>query len=101
MDIIDRAMFLTALASKHAVLLQGEFVENCHVDRPYQPTVLRWHPTKPVLALGWENGEVVLLAHPSGEKTVLLNTHTACITLLEWSSSGSRLVTGDQVREWV
>uniref|UniRef100_A0A4W6G1I9 Intraflagellar transport 140 n=1 Tax=Lates calcarifer TaxID=8187 RepID=A0A4W6G1I9_LATCA len=77
-------------------LQQGEYVEGCHVERPHQPTVLRWHPTKPVLALGWENGEVVLLSHPSGDQTVLPSTHAACITLLVWSSSGSRLVTGDQ-----
>uniref|UniRef100_A0A7N6FI41 Intraflagellar transport 140 homolog (Chlamydomonas) n=1 Tax=Anabas testudineus TaxID=64144 RepID=A0A7N6FI41_ANATE len=77
-------------------LQQGEYVENCHLERSHQPTVLRWHPTKPVLALGWENGEIVLLTHPSGDQTVLPNTHTASITLLEWSSSGSRLVTGDQ-----
>ncbi|XP_069011880.1 intraflagellar transport protein 140 homolog [Embiotoca jacksoni] len=77
-------------------LQQGEYVESCHVERPHQPVVLRWHPTKPVLALGWENGEVVLLTHPSGDQTVLPSIHTACITLLEWSSSGSRLVTGDQ-----
>ncbi|XP_028989874.1 intraflagellar transport protein 140 homolog [Betta splendens] len=76
-------------------LQQGEYVENCHLERPHQPTVLRWHPTKPVLALGWENGEVVLMTHPSGDLTVLPSTHTASITLLEWSSSGSRLVTGD------
>ncbi|XP_071318478.1 intraflagellar transport protein 140 homolog [Trachinotus anak] len=77
-------------------LQQGEYVESCHVERQHQPTVLRWHPTKPVLALGWENGEVVLLTHPSGDQTVLPSTHAACITLLEWSSSGSRLVSGDQ-----
>ncbi|XP_076007585.1 intraflagellar transport protein 140 homolog [Genypterus blacodes] len=77
-------------------LQQGEFVEICHVDRPCQPALLRWHPTKPVLAQGWENGEVLLLSHPSGDQTVLPGTHTAPITLLEWSSSGSRLVTGDQ-----
>lgn len=77
--------------------MQGEYVESCHLECPHQPTVLRWHPTKPVLALGWENGEVVLLTHPSGDQTVLPSTHTACIALLEWSSSGSRLVTGDQV----
>ena len=76
---------------------QGEYVEICHVGRPHQPTVLRWHPTKPVLALGWENGEVMLLTHPSGDQTILPNTHTSGITLLEWSSAGSRLVTGDQV----
>uniref|UniRef100_A0A671WNM9 Intraflagellar transport 140 n=1 Tax=Sparus aurata TaxID=8175 RepID=A0A671WNM9_SPAAU len=78
-------------------LQQGEYVESCHLESPHQPTVLRWHPTKPLLALGWENGEVVLLSHPSGDQTGLPSTHTACITLLEWSSSGSRLVTGDQV----
>lgn len=72
-------------------------MESCHVQRPHQPTVLRWHPTKPVLALSWDNGEVMLMTHPSGEQIVLPTLHTASITLLEWSSSGSRLVTGDQV----
>ncbi|XP_031699183.1 intraflagellar transport protein 140 homolog [Anarrhichthys ocellatus] len=77
-------------------LQQGEYVDSCHLERPHQPTVLRWHPMKPVLALGWENGEVVLLTHPSGDQTVLPSAHAAGITLLEWSNSGSRLVTGDQ-----
>uniref|UniRef100_UPI0037E973A2 intraflagellar transport protein 140 homolog isoform X1 n=1 Tax=Semicossyphus pulcher TaxID=241346 RepID=UPI0037E973A2 len=76
-------------------LQQGEYVESCHLESPHQPTLLRWHPTKPVLALGWENGQVMLLTHPSGDQTVLPTSHTSCITLLEWSSSGSRLVTGD------
>jgi len=81
----------------YPVPIQGEYVESCHVERPHQPAVLRWHPSKPVLAQGWENGEVVLLTHPSGDQTVLPSAHTASITLLEWSSFGSRLVTGDQV----
>lgn len=80
-----------------AVCMQGESVDSCHLERPHLPTALRWHPVKPVLALGWEDGAVVLLTHPSGDQTVLPSTHSACITLLEWSSSGSRLVTGDQV----
>lgn len=79
------------------VLMQGEHVESCHLERPHQPTVLCWHPTKPVLALGWENGDALLLTHPSGDQTAFSSTHSVCITLLEWSSSGSRLVTGDQV----
>lgn len=78
---------------------QGEHVESCHLEHPHQPAVLHWHPTKPVLALGWENGDVVLLTHPSGDQTPLPSTHPACITLVEWSSSGSRLVTGDQVSD--
>ncbi|KAM4716079.1 intraflagellar transport protein 140 homolog isoform 1-T3 [Anableps anableps] len=77
-------------------LQQGECLESCHVARAHQAAVLRWHPLKPVLAVGWENGEVVLLAHPSGDQTMLPSVHTACIAILEWSGSGSRLVTGDQ-----
>uniref|UniRef100_A0A8C2CEQ9 Intraflagellar transport 140 homolog (Chlamydomonas) n=1 Tax=Cyprinus carpio TaxID=7962 RepID=A0A8C2CEQ9_CYPCA len=73
------------------------FFELCHVERGFSPSLLLWHPTKPLLAVGWETGETVLLSHPSGELTPLPNnTHTACITVLEWSSNGSRLVTGDQ-----
>ncbi|XP_041829697.1 intraflagellar transport protein 140 homolog [Melanotaenia boesemani] len=87
---------LTTGGNVDIYLQQGEYVESCHIERPHQPTVLRWHPSKSVLALGWENGEVLLLTIPSGEKTVLSNVHTASITLLEWSSFGSRLVTGDQ-----
>lgn len=81
----------------YLVHIQGEHVESCHVVRPHQPTGLRWHPTKPVLAVGWDNGEVVLLTHPSGDQTVLPGVHTTTIKLLEWSSFGSRLVTGDEV----
>ncbi|KAF5894331.1 intraflagellar transport protein, partial [Clarias magur] len=78
-------------------LQQGERVESCHVERECAPALLRWHPTKPVLAVGWETGETLLLTHPHGEHTPLPgNTHTACVTLLEWSCSGARLVTGDQ-----
>lgn len=79
------------------VYMQGEYVESCHVERPHQATALRWHPTKPLLAIGWENGEVVLLTYPSGDQTVIPSTHTVCMLLLDWSGSGSRLVTGDQV----
>ncbi|KAM3592216.1 uncharacterized protein V6R79_014947 [Siganus canaliculatus] len=77
-------------------LQQGEYVESCHLERPHQAARLRWHPTKPVLALGWESGEVALLTHPSGDQTAFPSTHAAGITLLEWSTFGSRLVTGDQ-----
>ncbi|KAI1896231.1 hypothetical protein AGOR_G00092680 [Albula goreensis] len=78
-------------------LQQGEQVVSCHVERSLQPTVLRWHPSKTVLAVGWETGEVLLLTHPSGEQSSLPSTHTASITLLDWSSTGSRLITGDQM----
>ncbi|XP_035386707.1 intraflagellar transport protein 140 homolog isoform X1 [Electrophorus electricus] len=78
-------------------LQQGEHVGSCHVERSVSPSRLRWHPTRALLAVGWETGETLLLTHPHGEHTLLPpDTHSACITLLEWSSSGARLVTGDQ-----
>ncbi|XP_077482190.1 intraflagellar transport protein 140 homolog isoform X1 [Stigmatopora argus] len=95
---------LLAVASRNSTtggnvniyLQQGENVENCRVERAHRATVLCWHPIKPVLALGWENGEVLLLSHSSGDQNALPSTHTVHVTLLEWSSSGSRLVTGDR-----
>ncbi|MGH0115387.1 UNVERIFIED_CONTAM: hypothetical protein FKN15_000022 [Acipenser sinensis] len=77
-------------------LQQGEHVGNSHVERPFQPKVLRWHPSKQVLAVGWETGEVLLLNQPDGDQTSLPATHSADISLLEWSSNGSRLLTGDR-----
>ncbi|MGH0139831.1 UNVERIFIED_CONTAM: hypothetical protein FKN15_009952 [Acipenser sinensis] len=77
-------------------LQQGEHVGNSHVERPFQPKVLRWHPSKQVLAVGWETGEVLLLNQQDGEQTSLPATHSADISLLEWSSNGSRLLTGDR-----
>ncbi|KAL4622724.1 hypothetical protein GN956_G19824 [Arapaima gigas] len=77
-------------------LQQGEHVTTCHVQRPSPATVLRWHPCKAVLAVGWQSGEVLLQSHPSGEQGSLPATHATGVTVLEWSSSGSRLLTGDQ-----
>ncbi|MBN3275130.1 IF140 protein, partial [Polyodon spathula] len=77
-------------------LQQGEHVGNSHVERPFKPTVLHWHPSKQVLAVGWETGEVLLLSQPDGQQTSLPATHSADISLLDWSSNGSRLLTGDR-----
>ncbi|XP_048847908.1 intraflagellar transport protein 140 homolog isoform X2 [Brienomyrus brachyistius] len=78
-------------------LQQGECVPSGHVERAFPPTLLCWHPSKAVLAVGWETGEVLLHSHPSGEQSSLPATHTASITLLEWASAGSRLLTGDRM----
>lgn len=93
MDVSPAIMFVLPCS-----LTQGEHVASCHVERSFQPTVLRWHPSRSMLAVGWETGEVLLLTHPTGEQSSLPATHSESITLLDWSSTGSRLVTGDQVR---
>ncbi|KAJ8245793.1 hypothetical protein GJAV_G00260380 [Gymnothorax javanicus] len=78
-------------------LQQGEHVPSCRVERPCPLAALRWHPSRSVLAVGWETGEVLLLTHPTGEQSSLPNTHFSPISLLDWSSAGNRLLTGDQM----
>uniref|UniRef100_A0A3Q3D5C9 IFT140 first beta-propeller domain-containing protein n=1 Tax=Hippocampus comes TaxID=109280 RepID=A0A3Q3D5C9_HIPCM len=100
------ALSILAVASRNSstggnvniYLQQGEHVESCHVERPHRPTMLCWHPIKPVLAQGWENGEVLLLLHPSGDQNVLPSTHTAHITLLEWMGHQSESAGSQQFR---
>ncbi|XP_077305302.1 intraflagellar transport protein 140 homolog [Lithobates pipiens] len=73
----------------------GEHVTGSHVERSYQPTLLSWHPTKRLLAMGWVTGEVVIFNEQDKEFHTVPPTHGAEITLLVWSVNNSRLLTGD------
>ncbi|XP_072275167.1 intraflagellar transport protein 140 homolog [Pyxicephalus adspersus] len=72
----------------------GEHVTASHVERSYQPTLLSWHPTKRLLAMGWAMGEVIIFNEQDKELHTVPPTHGAEITLLMWSMN-SRLLTGD------
>ena len=75
----------------------GEQVEN--VSIPPHPTAqvtsAAWHPTRKVLAIGWENGELFLFSDHNNTCSEVTTVHTASIVLLEWSQAGSRLISGD------
>ncbi|KAG8557746.1 hypothetical protein GDO81_016722 [Engystomops pustulosus] len=73
----------------------GDHVSGAHVERSYQPSLLSWHPTKKLLAVGWAIGEVLILNEPDKEHHGVPSTHSTEITLLEWSSNNSRLISGD------
>jgi intraflagellar transport protein 140 len=79
------------------VLSQGEPLSSCIIRKTKKATVLSWHPTKKVVAVGWETGEVTAHNCQDNENYDIPRVHKTEITIMQWSSNGSRLLSGDVV----
>ena len=60
-----------------------------------QVTCISWHPSRKMLAIGWENGELFLYSDHNNTCVEVPTIHNASVILLEWSQAGSRLISGD------
>ena len=76
---------------------QGEPVTESLTRKSRPASIIQWHPTKKILAIGWETGEVTIRNEQEGETYDSVPIHQAEITVMHWTSMGTKLVTGDSV----
>lgn len=63
-------------------------------------TAARWNPNGDLLALGTQNGDVVLYRYPGGQRVRTIR-HNSAVRTLAFSSDGRRLcIAGKSVRVW-
>lgn len=78
--------------------LQGEKLPHKPLVNHAQVCTLTWHPTRKILAVGWQTGEISLWNEQEQELIDAPHMHKGELSILHWSSSGSRLVSGDKVK---
>ena len=58
---------------------------------------MKWHPSRKILAVGWETGEILIWNENDHELHGTSMHHRGSVNILMWNSSGSRLATADLV----
>ncbi|XP_076446737.1 intraflagellar transport protein 140 homolog [Babylonia areolata] len=74
---------------------EGEKLQHKPITNQTQISSVTWHPTRKIVAVGWQNGEIAVWNEQERELIEPPHLHKGEITFLRWSSNGSRFVSGD------
>ncbi len=79
---------------------QGQAIEGTsRIKKECSPTAIDWHPTKKVLAIGWETGDIQLWNDIEKNLYEPQSDHCSQIKSLNWTGNGTRLLSADSVRD--
>ncbi|XP_059152845.1 intraflagellar transport protein 140 homolog [Physella acuta] len=74
---------------------EGEKLPHKPIAHQGQPTSYAWHPTRKIIAVGWETGELTLWNESDKELIEAPHLHRSEISAMHWSSNGTRLLSAD------
>ena len=97
-NISSKTIYSPTYQVPYERLLQGDHVSECEIKRTTHATQICWHPSKKILAVGWATGEISIWNQTDRDLSDVFPLHKSEITILRFSSNGSRLLTGDTVR---
>lgn len=89
--------YLRHCNGSHCELLQGHSVDDFALNKASAVSAFDWHPSKKALACGWESGGVAVYDLLHRELTSVSSLHKHPVSIILWTCSGTRLVTGDRV----
>ncbi|XP_050392806.2 intraflagellar transport protein 140 homolog [Patella vulgata] len=75
---------------------EGEKIEHSAVQKHCHVSVVAWHPTKRIIAVGWDTGEITIWNEQDHEVSDAVHIHKKEVSILHWSTNGSRLSSGDK-----
>eukprot|EP00920_Eleutheroschizon_duboscqi_P000583 GHVT01001656.1.p1 GENE.GHVT01001656.1~~GHVT01001656.1.p1 ORF type:complete len:100 (-),score=0.16 GHVT01001656.1:165-464(-) len=77
---------------------KGELIPNVqNLKKQCEPSATAWHPTKRIIAVGWQTGEIQVWNDQEKELYLVPDRHKAEITILHWTSNGTRILSGNSV----
>ncbi len=81
--------------------IQGEVVEDASIYRSVVVECMEWHSESKIIAVGWQSGEITTYNHSEEKVHEQSSIHRSPITVIQWNQNGSRLISGDKVRELI